>query len=855
MPEARRMISDVLSTLTDKGSGLRGLVSAIDGAVLPTHADGFLLLVPSVTPGRLEVLPAVPSGETEQAYAGLPECALGLLKAGKQGLLSEECARCVKYGSMEEGAFRTLEWRSIVFCPLVAPGESPGAMFFWRDAQSAEFSAHETYVLERFAKLCAPLPLSMAHTAASMFDRDLAAHLEDAVVVIDHALRVLRWNPAAERLYGIPADEAIGTHLGLLYSTFYDDPAMDRDQAWAQLQASGTWQGFVTQQSKANKTVSVHATVTKITDAAGAFIGAVAINRDTSELVQARSRITLTEGLLAAALDAAGAMAVVLDDSGTIVAANREWLDKALAAGARMDQVRVGANYVSALQRAADAGETDAELALAAIEAVLTGQVHSTSSEYQMDCQTGVFAYQVTVSRIGNPPGVVITHREITHHRQLERTLAHYDSHDSLTGLGNRQLLERRIAARMETDDVTTEMGLIVYDVDGFAAVNEALGYSAGDQVLQILAERFRELCPPGCTAYRLGGDQFGVFKPATTHASLKTLAEALIAQIGSSLTVVGQDLRLTFSAGVATVSTGDALDVAEQTAALIAQADAARIESKVRGRNRVNYYRPDLQQRALGLTQPNEFLTDLDAGRIHMHYQQIRRLDDDSVMGFEGLLRWHRGDAGILPAGAFAQLLAAPLVAGPLARWGIARVATDVQRLVKEYPDRDLHLGVNISAQQFLDVDVANAVESAISRGQIPHHSLVVEVTESTAFTDDQRVLGQLQRMHEYGITIALDDFGTGFSSLQHLQSLPANAVKVDRSFTAGVCVDRTSAALVRALIGLAHDLGLWVVAEGVESQDQRQWLADAGCDFYQGFLAHRPASLQDCLTTLSDG
>lgn len=852
MDEASRLLTEVLSSVSHKGTSIDDLVAAVNDVLLPELADGFLLLVPAVAPNTLQLIPDQAAGP--DAYPGLPECAMGLLKDGKQGLLSEECVRCVRYGSMAEGAFRTLDWHSIVFCPLVTPGQSPGAAFFWRTSASRDFSGDEASLLEGFARLYAPLPLSMANNARMLFDRDLARHLNDAVVVVDAQLRVLRWNPAAEKLYGISAEAAVGAHLGSLYSTFYDDPAMDRDRAWAQLQSTGEWHGFVTQQSRSNRTVSVHATVTSITDAAGTFIGAVAINRDNSELVQARSRTSVAEGLLAAALDAAGAMAVVLDDMGTIIAANDEWLDKALAAGARMDRVGLGANYLSALRRAAAGGEHDAVVALAAIEAVLSGQVHHTSSEYEMDCQSEAVWYQVEVRSIGHPAGAVITHREVTDRRRLEDTIARYDTHDGLTELGNRRLLERRIAAALSSDATSADMGLIVFDVDGFAAVNEALGHSAGDEVLSILAGQFRELCPPGYTAYRLGGDQFGVFGPSMATATLNRTASALIEEIGKPMSVSGQHIRLTFSVGVATASTDGNADPSQLASALIAQADAARIESKVRGRNRVHHYRPDLRPRSATLTLATEFVGDLEAGRVHMHYQQIRCLDDDSVTGFEGLLRWQRRDSGLLPAGAFEPLLAAPLVAGPLATWSIARVVDDAARLAREHPSRRLHLGVNISAQQFLDVNVASVMLSAIVRAEVPSDIIVVEVTESTAFTDDQRVLGQLQQMSDCGITIALDDFGTGFSSLQHLRSLPVNVVKVDRSFTAGIGSDTASEALVRALIGLAHDLDLRVIAEGVEDTYQRQWLRAAGCDFYQGYLAHRPSSLQECTVGLSD-
>ena len=851
------MLTEVLTHLCEQGDTLPKLVDSVREVVSPNLADGCVLLVPSVIPNRLELVQGNTTSGADASYAGLPECAQGLLELGKQGRLNDECARCVRYGSVEEGAFRTLTWNSIVFCPLVSPGRAAGAWLFWRNEGSSEFTDEEALTLGRFADLCAPLPLSMAYNAQMLFDRDIATHLDAAVVVTDHNLNVLRWNPAAEGLYGIPAESAIGRHLGTLYSTYYDDSGMDRDLAWSELQSTGRWQGQVTQQSKGNRTVSVHARVTAIRGEDGRSTGFVAVNRDNSELVQATSRLRVAEGRLAAALDAAGAMAVVLDDTGTIVAANKEWLDTALASGARMDQVSVGANYLAAVHRAADAGEQGAIRALASIEDVLSGRRQHASSEYQLDCQTDAAWYLCDVHRIGEPLGVVITHREISEARRLERALAHLETHDGLTGLGNRILLEQRIASAMQLPTVLRHgLGLIVSDVDGFTSVNEALGYKLGDEVLRLLAEQISELCPPSYTAYRLGGDQFAVFSSSTDQKSLIHTAETLRREIGSPFTIDGRGIQLTISVGVAALwPDSPDHDPLQDPSLLITRADAARIESKARGRNRVHDYTPALRAKSDSpLTLPREFLAGIEAGQVPMHYQQIRRLADDAVAGFEGLVRWERTASNVLAASYFAPLLSAPLVAGPLAQWGISQVVQDAQWLADQHPWLPLHLGINISAQQFLDIDVAAALESAISRAQLPASAIVVEVTETTTFTDDQRVLGQLQRIQDCGLSIALDDFGTGFSSLQHLRSLPVNAVKVDRSFTTGVGVDSTSEALVRALIGLAHDLGLWVVAEGVENTTQREWLAQAGCDYYQGYLAHRPAPLEESSRGLSD-
>jgi diguanylate cyclase (GGDEF)-like protein len=603
--------------------------------------------------------------------------------------------------------------------------------------------------------------------------------------------------------------------------------------------------------------VSVFASVTTIRDGTGRFIGAVAVNRDNSEIVAARSRVNLAEKMLTDVLDAAGAMSVVVDLDGLIVAANREWLDVALATGAPMAMVNVGGDYLGPVRRAVAAGDDTAASALDLLESVLQGAMSSGTTEYRCDRPDGPHWYLMDVTRLTDGRAAIVSHREVTEQHLLQVELEHSRTHDDLTDLGNREWLEQRVARCLagRTPDCG-ELGLIVCDVDGFAAVNEALGYTTGDTVLRTLGTRLQALCPTGLAMVRLGGDQFAVFAESMWGAvPLVDVAERLRVGAAEPIEIDGHRLSLSLSVGIAAVLPHGGQSAAEVTSELVARADTARLDSKAQGRNRVRHYRPDLRDRTTSLLlMRHDFAEALRTDALELHYQQIRRMADETVVGFEALLRWPRAAGPLLTPGTFGPLIEEPTIAGTLAAWTIRTAVGAAGVLRGEPATHSARVAVNISARQFLDVDVAAHLEQAMTALAVPPPALVVEVTETATFTDDLRITDQLTRVQDLGVKVALDDFGTGFSSLTHLRALPVDEVKVDQSFTAGLGTDPASDALVRALIALAHDLGMKATAEGVETRAQREWLVAAGCDYYQGFLAHRPARLSEVLASAGD-
>ncbi len=855
MAEAARLVLGILTRMGEGRLDVIDTVAALRDYITPEWSDEVSVWVPSMSVDRLALVP----DSRDEMFASLPEdvhdAVKGLIERDRQGLLEPHEVSALA-GRFSHNHSLNQAMASAVIAPLTMPGQAAGACIYLRSARRSPFTAHEADVLLTATARCTPLILAAALSDHQVFERDLIRSLPEAVIAVDQEFRVLRWNPAAEHLYDVFAEDAIGESLATLYFTHYDDPEMNGDRAWEELLANDHWEGFVTQRSKSGKTVSVFASVTTVRDGTGRLIGAVAVNRDTSEIAAARSQVNLAEQMLTEILNAAGAMAVVLDPDGLIVAANREWLDVALATDAPMQLVSVGADYLRPVRTSVAAGDITAKPALQLLESVLTGSQTAGSTEYRCDRPDGPHWYRMDVRQISEDRAAIVSHREVTEQHLLEVELAHTKTHDTLTDLGNRQWLEQRVAQCLagRAQDAG-EIGMIVCDVDGFAAVNETLGYTLGDDVLRTLAGRLRDVSPPRLSVVRLGGDQFGVFAGNMWGSvPLVDVAERLRTAVAKPIEIDGRQLALSLSVGIASILPHTDQSAVEITSELVARADTARLDSKTHGRNRVRYYRPDLRDRATSLLlMRHDFAEALRNDSLELYYQQIRRLTDEAVVGFEALLRWPRVGGPLLTPATFGPLLDEPTIAGPVAAWTIGMAAEAAHILRGDPTNARIRIGVNISARQFLDLDVATYLEAAMSVAGIPPAALVVEVTETATFDDDDRVLTQLTRISGSGVRVALDDFGTGYSSLTHLKSLPVNEVKVDKTFTAGVGTDPTSNALVRSLIALAHDLGLEVIAEGVETRTQRGWLADAGCDSYQGFLAHRPARLADILA--SDG
>lgn len=419
-----------------------------------------------------------------------------------------------------------------------------------------------------------------------------------------------------------------------------------------------------------------------------------------------------------------------------------------------------------------------------------------------------------------------------------EQELAHRAHHDTLTGLPNRQLLEDRMSQAIhQAQRSGAGFSVAFIDLDNFKTFNDSIGHSAGDEVLKAVARRLADGVRPGDTVSRLGGDEFVVvFEGIAETAALEQAVERLRAGLAEPVELQGKDYFVAASIGLA-IYPRDGATVME----LIQHADFAMYRAKADGRGVVRSYQPDLN---VGGEQRLELTRDLRKalGRqeFELHYQAQKDTFTGELVGFEALIRWRRGGELVSPL-QFIELAEQTGVIVPLGEW----VLEEACRQNQQWRTAGLchvPVAVNVSAIQFKQANLVEVVERVLLRTGLPPPLLHLEITESVMMDQPELISGTLAALRARGVGVALDDFGTGYSSLSYLKRFPVDCVKIDRSFVRDITTDPMDAAICGAIIAMAHQMSMRVIAEGVETEAQADFLRAKGCDVLQGYLVGRP-------------
>ncbi|HEU0102672.1 MAG TPA: EAL domain-containing protein [Mycobacteriales bacterium] len=431
--------------------------------------------------------------------------------------------------------------------------------------------------------------------------------------------------------------------------------------------------------------------------------------------------------------------------------------------------------------------------------------------------------------------------RDISDMVAAQALLEHSASHDVLTDLPNRALVEARIHSQLEGMQGGQEIAVLFCDLDGFKRINDAYGHHTGDQVLVQTARRLLGCVRSGDTVGRIGGDEFVVVVSCRQDEDPAKVGDDVARRIGLALSL---PIELAGVEHVVSTSIGVALGVPGSTAEdLLREADSAMYEAKSRGRNNAVRYIPELRENALGRDRVERQVRQaMAADAVEVFYQPIVRPGTGQVYGVEALLRIPDGEGGHLDTGE-AVLLAeqAGLIVG-LGERLLGQACQQVARWRRQPGHEDLHLSVNLSAHEVARSQVYERICRALATSGLPPEALTVEITETVLLDAGPGMVVDLERLRAEGVGIAIDDFGTGYASLRYLASLPVTCLKIDRSFTAGLPHDRTSVTLVRATLRLAEDLGLSCVAEGIESVEQQRCLPVDDRVLVQGYLYGRP-------------
>ena len=480
-----------------------------------------------------------------------------------------------------------------------------------------------------------------------------------------------------------------------------------------------------------------------------------------------------------------------------------------------------------------------------ALAECMGGKSSTYSCKIRMRCKDGSWKWVLSSGMVvrrdadGQPLRMIGTHIDIQELKEAEAQVRQQAFFDPLTNLPNRRMMRDRLEQEIKRNRRDgRKMALLLMDLDHFKAVNDTLGHDAGDVLLCEAASRLRACVREHDTVARMGGDEFTLLITALDgDCSLEPVLQKLLEAIARPFEVQAERVFVSASIGVAMHP-----DDGSDAEVLLKSADQAMYEAKALGRNRFSFFTPALQQANLERARITQGLHEaLEKQQFELHYQPIVDLIDGSVHKVEALLRWHHPERGLMSPADFIPIAEASDLIVDIGEWVFEEVLARLPQW-RQQLHPNFQVSINSSPVQFRRRRQVQGTWTERLRAQgLPGVSLVVEITEGLLLKTDTSVTGQLLEWRDAGVQVALDDFGTGYSSLAYLQRLDIDFIKIDQSFVQGLTRHSTQYILCKAMVVMAHAMGLKVIAEGVESAEQLEMLQEAGCDYAQGFYFSR--------------
>ncbi|WP_016853871.1 EAL domain-containing protein [Halomonas smyrnensis] len=662
--------------------------------------------------------------------------------------------------------------------------------------------------------------------------RSLFTHHPDAVFSLNLEGQFLSLNPQAAEITGLPTSEMLGKH----FSQFVDTGDIPQGQALLESARAGHALRYELQSRDVRGALHV-LDVTAIPITMGDRVtGVFGIAKDITARKADETRLHILERSVEASLHGILIVDATLPDM-PIIFANHAF---SRITGYSNAEIK-GRNC-----RFLQGHETDPKV-VQEIRRGLDDQrdVHVTVCNYRKSGEW--FWNDLHISPVRDAQGKT-THyigviNDVTESIADQAALAHQASHDPLTGAYNRAKFEERL--KHDADIARHRNGLLVVffiDLDDFKPINDTFGHAMGDRLLIAVAERLAaELCP-GDTLGRFGGDEFLVLLPnLKSEHQAQAVVDRLLAELTRSYQVDDHVFRLSASIGMAS-SREVSLQHPEQ---LIMRADSAMYAAKKQGGNTAiwyhNHFKPELSER---VELRKDIQEAIEREEFSLHYQPLMSYDGD-VLGFEALIRWQHPTKGQVSPGSFIPVAEITGQIIPISEWVLEQVCRDLP-ILQQLGGGECSVAVNLSPMQFQRPTFLSRLEQQLEESHIPPHWLELEVTEGVLMEDKHVAISILHALRDLGVGVAIDDFGTGFSSLSYLKQLPVSKVKIDRSFIRDLTEDDNDRAIVQGIISMAQHMGLKVVAEGVETEDQLQCLADYGCEIFQGFLLAKPMPIE---------
>jgi diguanylate cyclase (GGDEF)-like protein/PAS domain S-box-containing protein len=491
-----------------------------------------------------------------------------------------------------------------------------------------------------------------------------------------------------------------------------------------------------------------------------------------------------------------------------------------------------------------------------ALRAHFEGDDEHFEHEHRMLTRGGEVRWMLTRGvAVRNEDGTVIrmagSLTDVTARKLAEQQLVYDAFHDGLTGLANRALFIDRLsvvlAARRRQPQF--RFAVLFLDLDRFKNINDSLGHTTGDRLLQDIARRIEKTLRPGDTVARLGGDEFAILLSQVEDLGVAVhVAERIQEIISTSVVIGGHEVYVTASIGIALSS-----DETRGPEDILRDADIAMYRAKAAGRARYEVFDSEMHRHAVRLLAlETELRRAIEREDFVMHYQPIVALDTGRIVGFEGLVRWNHPERGLVAPGHFIGLAEETGLIVPLCWYTLRECCRQASRWQLMFPeDPPLFISVNVSGKLFMQPDAVERLVAILEDSRLPPGSLRLEVTENVVVDHGDEVMAKLTRLRSLGVELSIDDFGTGYSSLSYLQRFQYDSLKIDRSFVSTMGLTRDSRNIVKTILNLADDLGIGVVAEGVETEEQAIRLRQMECPLGQGFWFARPLN-HDAATEL---
>lgn len=668
----------------------------------------------------------------------------------------------------------------------------------------------------------------------------------DGVIATDEHECVSFMNPVAESLLGWQLDEVKGKKVSDIFQL--EDrhshrpaelpirAALERDTVVSV--EFGTL--LVTRQGTRRP---IDDSVAPIRDERDRVLGTVTVFRDAQERIEAEQRLRQSEERFRNAFDFAPVGMALVSLDNRFLQVN----------GAICKLLGYADGRLEGRSQADFSHPEDFELESAALHALVAGRSMSEQFEKRYKTQDGTDVWtlvSVSLLRQNDLPFCYLYQvHDVSERKLAESRLTRMAHYDALTGLANRAMLNDEIERAIATARrYSHRLAVVFLDLDYFKQVNDSLGHEAGDELLKVIATRLRSSVRETDIVGRLGGDEFVVLLPEVARVEdILTVTDKIQAECLKPAQIAGKDIRIGVSLGASMFP-----DDASDARTLLRYADSALYHAKSEGRSHLQFYRPELTERVerrmllgAGLRQA------LDRGEFELLYQPIVSLRDLSPHSAEALIRWHHPDLGVLQPDSFIPIAEEIGVCAAIGEWVLSEACRQAAGWA-EFSASPIRVAVNVSPSQFKAGNLVEVVKRTLAESSLEASRLCLEITEQLLLTDSERNLATIEELKALGVHIAIDDFGIGYSSLSYISHFAPTELKIDRSLIEHVHAKSENAAIVKAAISMAQSLKLDVVTEGVETEEQQDFLRQQGCELAQGYLYGMPCPGADFLTWL---